>query len=284
MAEYYRYSGDPAAIGLVTLTADYLLDYCQTPADHPWPGFLISCPSKGKGYGRANPHGFIQLDMTAHVGSGMVMAYKLTGDRRYREAARHWADLLAAHCDRTPGKPPWIRYANPKDVPWGATETAGISLTLQFLDDVIRLDKRGRNDALVAARDAGEKYLRDVLLPQWSRSPTFGHYFWDWDNAVHTCAVPYYTAQYMLGRREAFPEWKTDIRNFVSHVLLPHERGSGFGRRRLLRRVGRFPRPTTAAASRCRRRRCSRSRPWPATPWRPIVPGRGKWHAGKASS
>ena len=70
--DYYRYTGDPAAIGIITMTADYLLDYCQTPADHPWPLFFISAPTKGKAYGRANPHGFIQLDLTAWVGSGMV--------------------------------------------------------------------------------------------------------------------------------------------------------------------------------------------------------------------
>ncbi len=51
MTDYYRYSGDPAAIGIISLTADYVLDYCQTPADHPWPQFMISCPTKGKGYG-----------------------------------------------------------------------------------------------------------------------------------------------------------------------------------------------------------------------------------------
>ena len=50
---------------MITLTADYLLDYCQTPADHPWPNFIISAPVKGKAFGRANPHGFIQLDLAA---------------------------------------------------------------------------------------------------------------------------------------------------------------------------------------------------------------------------
>ena len=81
LTDYYRYTGDPAAIGIITMTADYVLDYCQTPADHPWPRFFISCPTKGKAYGRADPHGFIQLDISAYVGSGMVAAYKLTGNR-----------------------------------------------------------------------------------------------------------------------------------------------------------------------------------------------------------
>ena len=40
--DYYRYTGDPAAIGIMTIAADYVLDYCQTPADHPWPRCFIS--------------------------------------------------------------------------------------------------------------------------------------------------------------------------------------------------------------------------------------------------
>ena len=68
MTNYYRYTSDPAAIGLVTLVADYLLDFCQTPTNHPWPRFLISCPTKGKAYAAADPHGFIQLDLSAALG------------------------------------------------------------------------------------------------------------------------------------------------------------------------------------------------------------------------
>ena len=213
---YYRYTGDPAAIGLITLTADYLLDYCQTPADHAWPNFIISAPVKGKAFGRANPHGFIQLDLCTQLGSAMLAAYELTGNPRYLAAVTHWADLLAEHCDQRPGVVPWNRYANPKDCPWNTQATAGISLTLQFLNDMIRLGYRGKGDALVHARDAGERYFRDVLLVEWSRDPIFGHHFWDWDNPVYTCAVPSYTAQYLMDRREAFPHWKSDIRNFMS--------------------------------------------------------------------
>ena len=193
-----------------------MLDYCQTPADHAWPRFFISCPTKGKAYGRADPHGFIQLDVSAQVGSGMLAAYKLTGNPRYREAVEHWADLLAEHCDLRPGQRPWNRYANPEDAKWDTRQTAGVSLVLQFLDDVIRLGHTGKDDALVKARDAGERYLRDVLLPEWNRDPTFGHHFWDWLNPVATCAVPCYTSHYMMNRREAFPDWKTDVRNIVS--------------------------------------------------------------------
>lgn len=216
LSDYYRYSGDAGVIGPITCVADYLLDYCQTPADHPWPGFPISAPTKGKAYGQADPHGFIQLDLSAQLGSAMIVAYKLTGVSRYRDAALHWADLLAEHCQPQPAVSPWNRYANPEDSKWDTRQTGGVSLILQFLDDVVRLGYTGKNNAIITARDAGEAYLRDELLNGWSDDPTFGHHFWDWLNPVATCAVPCYTAQYIMNRPHAFPLWKTDLRNMLS--------------------------------------------------------------------
>lgn len=224
--DYYRYSGDPAAIGIITMVADYVVDYCQTPADHPWPRFMISCPTKGKAYGQADPHGFIQLDISAFVGSGLVAAYKMTGNERYLDTAKHWADLLAERCRPRLGVSPWPRYANPDDVPtkdgtgedWGPKniQTGGVALILRFLDDMIRMGYTGNGDSLIKARDAGEAYIRDVLLPAWSKNPTFGHNYWDWANQVYTFAVASYVSQYLMSRREVFPDWKPDVRNIMS--------------------------------------------------------------------
>lgn len=220
LTDYYRYTGDPAALGIVTMTADFVLDYCRTPADHAWPLFMISAPTKGKAYSHADPRGFIQLDLTAWVGSGMVAAYKLTGNRRYWNAAKHWADLLAERCDTRPGAvSPWPRYANPDDVDtsWKDNrQTAGVVFIVQFLDAVIHTGYRGEADVLVKARDAGDRYLRDKLLPQWTNDHTFGHHFWDWDNPVVTCTLPSQVAQYIMSHRESYPDWRTDVRNIVA--------------------------------------------------------------------
>jgi hypothetical protein len=195
-----------------------VLDYCQTQADHPWPKFFISCPTKGKAYDRADPHGFIQLDISAYVGSGMVAAYKLTGNARYWEAAKHWADVLAEKCNHQPGAAPWGRYANPEDVTFAHanTQTGGVSLICRFLRDVIRTGYRGKDDSLVKARDAGDKYLRDVLLPQWNRAGTFGYNYWDWENGTYTFLVACYACQYMMEHPDVYPDWQTDVRNIMS--------------------------------------------------------------------
>ena len=38
----YTFRGDPAALGILTMTADNVIDNCLTPANHPWPRFFIS--------------------------------------------------------------------------------------------------------------------------------------------------------------------------------------------------------------------------------------------------
>lgn len=217
LVDYYRYAGDPAAIGLMTINIDYLLDYCQTAPDHSWPGFLISCPTKGKAYGRADPTGLIQLDYTCQVGLGVIEAYQLTGNERYLRAVTHWADLLAQHCNHDPGAAPWGRYANPECVPWKEHEmTGGVSLVLLFLDEVIRLGHRGEDDAVVKARDAGERYLREQLLPKWTEDATWGRRFWDWPNHVNAVDIPGYVAGYMMDHPDRFPNWRCDARNILT--------------------------------------------------------------------
>jgi hypothetical protein len=220
LVEYYRYSGDPAAISLVTLTADFLLDHCQTPPDHPWPSFLISCPTKGKAYGKCDPHGFIQLDIVAEVGSALLRAYMLTCKTRWLDAAKHWGDLLAKNRNPDPTKPPWGRYANPQDVPWKDSQmTGGVAFLLDFFDLLIRLGYTGKDDAIVKARDAGRKYLAEQLLPKWTVDDTWGRNYWDWNDPVQAENVTEWVVNYLMDNPDAFPNWRTDARNILSLFL-----------------------------------------------------------------
>ncbi len=84
---------------------------------------------------------------------------------------------------------------------------------------MIRTGYRGKDDSVLKARDAGDKYLRDVLLPAWNGTATLGHNYWDWENATYTFAVATYASQYMMGRREMFPNWETDVRNILSQAF-----------------------------------------------------------------
>ncbi|MDW8310989.1 MAG: hypothetical protein RMK20_16575, partial [Verrucomicrobiales bacterium] len=161
LVDYYRYTGDAAAIAHVTYMADYIVDHCQTPPEHPWPGLFISVPVKGRAFFKADTNGMIQLDLVASTGQGLLRAYQLTGNNRWLDTAKHWGELLAERCNLDPSADPWPRYANPETVPWkNNKQTGGVTMILAFLDELIRLGHTGRDNRLIAARDAGRRYLR----------------------------------------------------------------------------------------------------------------------------
>lgn len=220
LVDYYRYSGDPAAIAHLTWQADVLLNHCLTPADHPWPRFLISVPTKGKPYGDCDPSGMIQLDIVAEVGLGLLRAYQVTGNAEWFEACKHWGDLLAAKRNRRPGEAPWGRYANPESAKWkDDKQTGGVVFLLYFFDELIRLGHRGAGDEIVQARDAGRAWLRDELLPHWTVNDVWGRNYWDWVDPVQAENVTEFAARYLMDNQESFPHWKNDARNILSLFL-----------------------------------------------------------------
>ncbi len=220
LVDYYRYSGDATAIGGITLMADYLVRYAQTPDTHPWPRFLVSVPTRGQAYGVADPHGFIQLDIVAEAGVGLLRAYQLTGNRQWLMAVQHWADLLAERAARQPGVPPWGRYANPQDVPWEDLQTGGLVFILCLFDELERMGCTGREPGSIpAARRAGEAYLRDVLLPRWTVDDTWGRNYWDWNDPVQAENVTEFAVRYMMEHPDRFPNWRNDCRNIMSLFL-----------------------------------------------------------------
>ena len=220
LVDYYRYSGDAAAIAHLTYMGDFLLDCCQTPPDHPWPSFLISVPVKGKAYWKCNTNGMIQLDISANMGQGLLRAYQVIGNRRWFEAAKHWGDLLAAQCNLDPNADPWPRYANPESAPWKDNkQTGGVTMILAFLDELIRLGYTGRDGQLLQARDASVRYVRDRLLPAWTVDDTWARYFWDWPNPTQNCSTTADVAGYLISHPRLFPNWRCDARNILTLFL-----------------------------------------------------------------
>jgi len=217
LTDYYRYSGDPVAFLYITRTVDYVLDYGLTDDSHPWPRFPISTPTKGKVYGKCDPTGRIQLDLCARLGEDILTASKLTGNARYLEAAKHWADLFAEKCNFDPEFSPWNRYVDPSVVGWSDKLTGSVTMILEFLDEVINTGYTGENRKILKARDAGRAYVRDVLLPEWSVNEVWGRQYWDWDNPV-MCGIVSMCADYILKHRDAFPNWRNDVRNMLTLV------------------------------------------------------------------
>jgi len=232
MVRYYQYTGDAAAIAHMTYMGNFLLDYCLTPKDHAWPDFPISVPIKGKAYGRANPDGMIQLDICADMGLALLRAYQVTGNQRWFDAAKHWGDLFAEKCNFDSAAPPWPRYTNPENVftfavggirkatdPKRDLQTGGVTMILGFLDELIRLEYTGKNRNILSARDAGRRYLSDVLLPLWAKNDTWAYYFWDWLNNVQNSSTTADVAAYLIKNKDAFSNWRNDARNILTLFL-----------------------------------------------------------------
>jgi hypothetical protein len=230
LVDYYRYSGDPAAIAHITYMGDFLVDHCQTPPDHPWPGFLISVPTKGKAHWECNTNGMIQLDICANMGQGLLRAYQLTGNRRWFEAAKHWGDLFAAHCNLNPGADPWPRYANPETAPWKDNkQTGGVTMILAFLEELRRLGYQGQGDQSLEAWAAGVRHVRNRLLPAWLADDTWGRYFWDWLNPTATCSITAEVPAYLMAHPAAFSNWRCDARNILTSFLNRSSANPGSG-------------------------------------------------------
>lgn len=220
LVDYYRYTGDAAAIAHITCMADYLVDHCQTPPDHPWPGLFVSVPVKGKAFFKTDPQGIIQLDLCASTGQALLRAYQLAGNARWLETAKRWGDIIADRCDLDPNADPWPRYANPESAPWKENrQTGGVTMMLAFLDDLIRLGHTGRDNRILAARQAAFRYLHDKLLPAWCADETWGRYFWDWPNPNQNCLTTPDAVAYMLNHDAEFSNWHHDARNILTLFL-----------------------------------------------------------------
>ena len=99
-----RIRGTQAAVQAVRGMLDYQLAHGTTPADWEWPGvpFATSCGNQPD-YGRCienMPHEFyggIETDKVGELGTGYALFYKLTGERKYLDAAVRCAQALARH-------------------------------------------------------------------------------------------------------------------------------------------------------------------------------------------
>jgi hypothetical protein len=218
LTAYYQYSGDPIAFIYIPLTVDYILDYGLTDANAAWPLFPISTPTKGKAYGKCDPSGRNQLDLCAITGIEVLRAHKLTGNARYLKMAQQWGDVFAAKCQfANPAVSPWNRYVDPSVVGWSDVLTGTTAVIVDFLDDLINAGYTGRDGGIVKARDAGRRFLNEQMFPAWWVNDTWGRTYWDWDNPM-ICGMASMCADHFMKYPEAYPNWRTDLRNVLSLV------------------------------------------------------------------
>lgn len=222
LAGWYPYSADSAAIGVVRGMLDHQLAHGTTPADWAWPGvpFATSC-GKTSDYGKCiqdmpkDFYGGTESDKVGELGTGYVLFYEMTGERKYLDAAIRCAVALASHVHSgDAGHTPWPYRLDARSGVTIGGEDYGGNLTgpLRLLDELIRL-KEGDTSAFAKARETAVQWL--LKYPLNRESPAYNKwtgYFEDVakDQENLNQVLPTLLARYILlspDPDELTPEW-----------------------------------------------------------------------------
>lgn len=100
---FYQYTGDRRALDIVTRMIDYTIDHGTSPSDFAWPGFPYTTTNAGDTVflGFTNSKRLVlhevQVDHAGDMGFAYYKLYLYTGNEKFKVAAIHVADALAAH-------------------------------------------------------------------------------------------------------------------------------------------------------------------------------------------
>jgi hypothetical protein len=241
---WYPYSGDEEAVQAVRGMLDYQLAHGTTPSDWEWPDvpFATGCGNAAD-YGRCiqdMPHEFyggIETDKVGELGTGYALFYKLTGDRKYLDAAIRCAQALARH----------VRPGDAEHTPWPFRVDArtGVTLALEeyggnvagslrLFDELIRINA-GDTAVFRNARETALKWILDYPLNRHSRAwDMWSGYFEDVPRRPDGVnqLTPMMVAYYILAREnpaEVDPRWMDHVGHLLDWVKLKLGRGPFFG-------------------------------------------------------
>jgi hypothetical protein len=241
---WYPYSGDEEAVQAVREMLDHQLKAGTTPSDWDWPGvpFATGCGNDPE-YGRCIEnmprefYGGIETDKVGELGTGYVLFYKQTGDKKYLDAALRCAQALARH----------VRAGDADHTPWPFRVDArtGVTLALEeyggdvagplrLFDELIRINA-GDVAAFRTARGMALKWMLDYPLNHdngaWNK---WSGFFEDIPRHVDDVnqLTPMMAAYYILSREdpaEADPQWVAHVGRLLDWVKIKLGRGPFFG-------------------------------------------------------
>jgi hypothetical protein len=258
-AAYHAYSGDRRVVDLVRRVLDYQLENGTTPADSSWAWPSVPYASSDHGalryrgahdfryatekdgpprLGRGDGYGVIEPDKVGELGLGYLVAWKITGDARYRDAALHCGRALAAH----------VRSGDAERSPWPfrvvaetgvVREEYGASLgpTLELLDELARLDLGQDGEAEDFRR--ARRTAWDWLLAQPFRTDAWANYFEDLFWLPKPTNLNQYApgelARYVLEDPRRDPAWREHAAHLIGWIEdtfggdTPKEKGRQWG-------------------------------------------------------
>jgi hypothetical protein len=241
---WYAYSDDAEAIQAVREMLDYQLEHGTTPPDWEWPQvpYATSCGDTPE-YGRCIEDlpreffGGIEADKVGELGTGYALFYKLTGERKYLEAAIHCAQALARHV--RPGDADHTPWPFRIDARTGATlaleEYGGdVAGSLRLFDMLIQLNA-GDVGAFRKARDLALAWMINNPLNHDSRAwNKWAGFFEDIPRQTEDVnqLTPMMAAFYILSRdnpADVDPKWMSHVGNLLDWVRIKLGRGPFFG-------------------------------------------------------
>ena len=223
----YGYLGDPAVKANMIRIADYWLAHGLSPRDARWPNLPYPYNTEvhsGRYDGdmRAG-RGFLQPDKAGTFGAELVMLYKMTGERKYLNAAVAIADTMAARVQ--PGDSedsPWpfrvhavtgeVHRETKNHRTYAASYTTNWTGTLRLFDALIAL--RAANAAeYLRARTMAAAWLKRYPL----KTNHWGPFFEDIptstpsDTEINADTLAYWILEH--------PEWDTNSRAQAKSAL-----------------------------------------------------------------
>jgi hypothetical protein len=222
----YAYTGYPEIIENMRYLADTYLERSLSGPDDEWPNIPYPYNTvihSGKYDGdMKNGKDITQPDKAGNFGYELINLYKITGDRKYLDAAMKIAAALAEHIQKGDSlKSPLPFRVNAKTGEAGllfdnngsgkrvepALYTSDWTCTMKMFQELAKLDPRGESTY--------EKSFGTIL--EWMKEyplkmNKWGPFFEDvpgWSN-TQTNAISF--AIYILEHRDLFPDWKADVK------------------------------------------------------------------------
>jgi hypothetical protein len=228
----YGYLGDPAIHQDMTTMADYWLDHGTSKPDILWANLVYPYNTNtylGEYDGDMQAgKDYLQPDKAGSFGSGLIVLYKITGNKRYLAAAVKIADTLANRVVRGDGmNSPWpfrvnavsgvVSRQRAKDPHDGtiyiASYTTSWTPTLNLFSEFEALHQ-GRTSQYREAAEIATAWMKKYPLQTYE----WGSDFDDIPTYSNTEINADTIAAYLLDHPEWDPDWKVQSRSILDWV------------------------------------------------------------------
>lgn len=235
----YGYLGDEAIKADMIRMADYWLAHGMSPADARWANLpyaynLVLHSGTYDGDMRAGP-GFVQPDKAASFAAELIVLYKMTGERKYVDAAEKIANTLASNIEAGDGeRSPWpyrvhavtgqVHQQEKLGRTYAATYTSNYTGALRMFADLATLGHRGARRYAVASETL-VRWLKAYPL----KTNKWGPFFEDiptadWSDTEHNADT---LAMYILEQKEKWDlQWREQARGALEwsfRIFANHE-------------------------------------------------------------